>query len=68
MSSEPYKLWCLIEGDGVPFFVTAPLTKSIGHLKDLIKEKGINPNERAVLAKDLILWKVRMIMAQRQRN
>ena len=33
---------------------------SVGVLRDLIKEKGINHNE-PVLAKDITLWKVRMM-------
>ncbi|KAF8498772.1 hypothetical protein F5888DRAFT_1802922 [Russula emetica] len=53
-----YQLWCLVEGDDALFPVIAPSTTSIGVLKDMIKEKGINPNEHAILAKDLTLWKV----------
>ena len=51
-------LWCLIEGDSTPFRVTAPVTANINHLKELVHEKGINKRTR-ILAKDLVLWKVR---------
>jgi len=55
-----YHLWCYVAGDNVPFLVTASSSTFISQLKDLIKEKGINASEHAVLAKDLTLWKVRM--------
>jgi len=55
-----YHLWCYVAGDNVPFLVTASSSTFISQLKDLIKEKGINATEHAVLAKDLNLWKVRM--------
>jgi hypothetical protein len=55
-------LVCLIEGESTPFDVELAGNKKIMNLKDLIKEKGINPTEHAVLAKDLNLWKVRMTL------
>ena len=55
-------LTCLIEGDSSPFFVEPKKDNHIMELKDFIHEKGINPTEHAFLAKDLLLWKVRMIM------
>ena len=56
-------LICLIEGDSSLFIVEPTRSIDIIDLKELIKEKGINTTEHAVLAKDLILWKVRLTMA-----
>jgi hypothetical protein len=58
-----YRLWCHVEGDSTAFSVLAPSAISIDELKKLIKEEGVNATERTVLAKDLVLWKVRMTMA-----
>jgi len=63
MSDNTYTFCCLVEGDNTLFPVIALPTTSVFVLKDLIKGKGINATEHAVLAKDLILWKVRMTMA-----
>jgi hypothetical protein len=63
MTDTMYQLWCLVEGDDTLFPIIAPSTTSIGVLKDMIKEKGINPTEHAVDAKGLTLWKVRMSIA-----
>ena len=57
MSDVP--LWCLIHRDSAPFQVTSPAHANINCLKILIHEVGIN--ECTILAKDLILWKVRML-------
>ena len=54
-------LTCLIEGESSAFIVEPKEDDHIMRLKDLIQEEGINPTEHAFLAKDLILWKVRMI-------
>ncbi len=61
----PRTLVCLIAGESSLFKVRPTGDMDIIELKDLIKEKGINATEhaRAVLAKDLTLWKVRMTMA-----
>ena len=59
----PPTLKCLNEGESLPFTVKPKVDIDITELKDLIHQKGINVTERAVLAKDLTLWKVRMIMA-----
>ena len=59
----PRTLLCLIEGEDKLFKVRPKGDDDIVDLKDLIKEKGINVAEHAVLAKDLTLWKVRMTMA-----
>ncbi|KAH9978410.1 hypothetical protein BJV74DRAFT_888255 [Russula compacta] len=57
-TAETYELWCLVEGDDTLFPVIASSTTSIGRLKVLIKDNGINAAEHAVLAKDLTIWKV----------
>jgi Crinkler effector protein N-terminal domain len=54
-------LLCLIEGDSTVFQVKAPINNNVLDLKDLIREKGINVQERYVLAKDLLLLKVSTI-------
>ena len=55
-------LTCLIEGESLPFLVEPKEDDHIMELKDFIHEEGINATEHAFLAKDLLLWKVRMIM------
>jgi hypothetical protein len=52
------KLLCLVEGDPIPFVVTASLDSRIFDLQQLIynqKDRGILQD---VNASDLILWKV----------
>jgi hypothetical protein len=61
-------LLCLIEGESTVFLVEPAGNRYIMELKEFIKEKGIKATEHAILAKDLILWKVRMTIGQRQRN
>ena len=58
MSNE---FWCFVEGDATPFSITAMPTISISNLKDKIKEKGKNGVLSNVDAKDLTLWKVRIL-------
>lgn len=59
---SPRALLCLTEGESSLFRVKPAGNTDIIDLKDLIKEQGINSALRAILAKDLILWKVRMTM------
>jgi hypothetical protein len=61
-------LTCLIEGESSLFSVKPKEDINIMDLKELIKEEGINGVLGRVDAKDLILWKVRMIMGQRHRG
>jgi hypothetical protein len=56
----PRALLCLIEGESAPFRVEPKGSMDIRGLKELIEERGINVTEHTILAKDLILWKVRM--------
>jgi hypothetical protein len=55
MSSTPYELWCLVEGEEIPFSVSAPPTTTIDGLKIAIKERI----KIDLAAYRLILWKVR---------
>ena len=55
MSSTPYELWCLVEGEDIPFSVSAPSTITIDGLKIMIKKRI----KIDVAAYRLILWKVR---------
>jgi hypothetical protein len=64
MSSDPsdptldqYKLFCLIEGDSSPFFVTITGRSPIADLKALVHQQAKNGVLRNVDAKDLILLK-----------
>jgi Crinkler effector protein N-terminal domain len=59
----PRALLCLIAGESSPFTVEPTGSTYIIDLKDLIKKKGKNGVLGRVLAKDLTLWKVRMVMA-----
>jgi hypothetical protein len=54
---------CLIEGDSAPFRVQPTDNMDIIDLKELIKNKGVNPAKYTVVAKDLTLWKVRIFVA-----
>jgi Crinkler effector protein N-terminal domain len=65
---SPPALTCLIEGESSLFRVKPTTDIDMVDLKELIREKGINATEHAVLAKHLLLWKVRMIMGQRHHN
>jgi hypothetical protein len=54
-------LWCHVVGNNTPFRVIASSPTSIGRLKDFIKDKRKNGVLKTVDAKDLTLWRVRMI-------
>jgi hypothetical protein len=65
---DPPALVCLIAGESSPFVVEPKGNISILKLKQLIKENRKNGAISRFDAADLILWKVRMIMGQRQHN
>jgi len=56
MADTAPELWCLIEGDTIPFSVPAS-DVFIARLKEMIKEKS--PLFRSVYAMNLVLWKPR---------
>ena len=61
MADDAFRvLLCLVEGDSSLFKVNPTSNVDIIQLKVLIKEKGI---DNAILAEDLVLWKVRISMA-----
>ena len=60
-------LTCLIAGKSSPFKVMLKENKDIMDLRKLIKEEGIDPRTY-ILSENSKLWKVRMIMGQRQHN
>jgi hypothetical protein len=68
MANHPPALTCLIEGDSSMFGVYPTTDIRILDLRKLIHEEGNKGVLRNVDAKDLILWKVRMIMGQRHHN
>ena len=53
------RLWCLIDGDSAPFKVMPQVDGDIDDLKMLVHERGFGANH-TILAKDLVLWKVRI--------
>ena len=69
-SSMPvaHPLYCLIEGESSLFIVEPKEDVSIVELKELIHEECKNGVLRDIDAKDLTVWKVRMIMGQRHHN
>ena len=58
-----YVLVCLIEGESSIFKVELARNRDIMDLKKCIKEERKNSTLSSVDSIDLILWKVRMIMA-----
>jgi hypothetical protein len=55
------QLFCLVEGDSTVFEVTVAQHNKIAALKELVREKGIDIARSPVLAKDLVLLKVRAL-------
>lgn len=55
MSSTHHELWCILEGEKIPFAVNAPSTIKIDGLKIMIKERI----QTDLAAYRLVLWKVR---------
>jgi hypothetical protein len=53
------RLRCLVEGDSIPFVITASADTEIGEFKEIIHEKGKNRALSGVDAWDLVLLKVR---------
>lgn len=62
---EYLTLWCLILGDKQPFKAALPLhvDVDVDDLREVIHIKGVDTTKSTVLAKDLILWKVWMLLA-----
>lgn len=58
MSNITHDIWCFIEGDQQPFFITTSSTTSVARLKDMIKDRKSNFLQR-VDSQGLSLWKVR---------
>ena len=54
---EIRKLWCLLDGDTVPFEVHPGLSFTVDSLKDIIKQKQLLHD---VAASHLVLWQVRI--------
>jgi hypothetical protein len=60
--SDPYELWCYIQGDHIYFPVEASSNVSIGKLKEQIFAEGTSKDFAGCSAKDLTLTKVCYIM------
>jgi hypothetical protein len=63
MTDDASRTLIPIEGELSPFVVKPTGSMMILELKELIREECKNGVLSSVLAKDLILWKVRMTMA-----
>ncbi|KAI7815833.1 hypothetical protein BC939DRAFT_83289 [Gamsiella multidivaricata] len=57
MTTSTLNLFCLVDGDKTTFSVEIDPTKSVDHLKDLVKAKQ-TPDFDDITAKDLTLWRV----------
>jgi Crinkler effector protein N-terminal domain len=64
----PPALTCLIEGESSLLRVKPTTDIDMVDLKKLIREEGKNGVLASIDAKELLLWKVRMIMGQRLHN
>jgi len=51
-------LWCIVEGDPMPFMVIASIHNNIAQLKDHVYDKIKNGIPNDINPKDLELWKV----------
>jgi hypothetical protein len=56
-ANAQYKLWCIVEDDTAPFWVTVPTNAYIDDLKESIKEECKHGILKDVDATDLVLWK-----------
>jgi hypothetical protein len=57
MSNITHDIWCFIEGDEEPFFITPSSTTIVARLKDMIKDEKSRVLQR-VDSQELTLWKV----------
>ncbi|KFH62119.1 hypothetical protein MVEG_11758 [Podila verticillata NRRL 6337] len=57
MTHNLLSLFCLVDGDATPFSVEIDQTKTVDHLKDLIKAKKA-PEFNDIAADKLTLWRV----------
>ncbi|KAG0039254.1 hypothetical protein BGZ89_007933, partial [Linnemannia elongata] len=57
MTDNLLTLFCLVDGDSVPFSVDIDASKTVDHLKDAIKTKKA-PRFDDVAADELTLWRV----------
>ncbi|OAQ22282.1 hypothetical protein K457DRAFT_345649 [Linnemannia elongata AG-77] len=57
MTDNLLTLFCLVDGDSVPFSVDIDASKTVDHLKDAIKSKK-TPRFDDVAADELTLWRV----------
>jgi len=64
MSGTHHELWCLLEGDMIPFSVNAPSTIRIDELKTMIKERI----QADVAAFKFTLWKPRDVILVKPSN
>lgn len=65
MTDNLLTLFCLADGDSMPFSVEIAASKTVGHLKDAIKTK-IPDTFKGVDAKDLTLWSVSIPLAPKK--
>ncbi|KAK3812540.1 MAG: hypothetical protein J3R72DRAFT_498661 [Linnemannia gamsii] len=65
MTENFLALFCLVDGDSMPFSVDIDASKTVDHLKDAIKTK-IPGTFKGVDAKDLTLWRVSIPLVPRK--
>ncbi|KAG0042715.1 hypothetical protein BGZ90_009318, partial [Linnemannia elongata] len=57
MTDNLLTLFCLVDGDSVPFSVDIDASKTVDHLKNFLKT-ALTPQFDDIPAKDLTLWRV----------
>ncbi|KAK3843871.1 MAG: hypothetical protein J3R72DRAFT_102512 [Linnemannia gamsii] len=65
MADNLLTLFCLVDGDSVPFSVDIDTSKTVDHLKDAIKTKKA-PRFDDVAADELTLWRVSIPLAPKK--
>ncbi|KAG0357737.1 hypothetical protein BGX24_006147, partial [Mortierella sp. AD032] len=69
MTDNLLTLFCLVDGDSIPFSVDINASKPVDHLKNLIVNGDQAPAFRDLAAKDLILWRVSIpVVPKKQRR
>ncbi|KAG0365754.1 hypothetical protein BGX24_003978 [Mortierella sp. AD032] len=65
MTDNLLTLFCLVDGDSVPFSVDIDASKTVDHLKNLLKT-ALTPQFDDLPAKDLTLWRVSIPLAPKK--
>jgi len=57
MTANLFCLFCVVDGEFTPFSVEIDRTKTVDHLKQVIKE-ALDPQFNDIPTKDLTLWRI----------